>query len=56
LIWQSLESTLNAVRLLLWTTATCLPGSLPVVDWLLWWGETAVSALRPWACCTIPGW
>jgi hypothetical protein len=21
---------------------------------LLWCGETAVSALRPWACCTIP--
>jgi hypothetical protein len=23
---------------------------------LLWWGETAVSELRPWAFCFIPGW
>jgi hypothetical protein len=25
------------------------------VNWLLWWGDTAISALWPWACCTIPG-
>jgi hypothetical protein len=27
-----------------------------IVDWLLWWGETAVLELQHWACCTIPGW
>jgi hypothetical protein len=34
----------------------CKSGRLLIIDWLLRWGEAAVSELWPWAYCSIPGW
>jgi hypothetical protein len=53
-VWTLCHEKLVAFNFLqpviIWVDCTRL------VDWLVWWGETAVSALRPWACCTILGW
>jgi hypothetical protein len=47
--WQFMETVCL-------TAPTVYMHSLWIVDWLLWWGETAVSELRRWAYCSIPRW